>query len=130
MATLLPMLLTLTDLMPRPSAPALQSLASLHTLTADLAQTLNYLSDTLHMSRQTTQAAARRLRAARELVAELRREEELREEGERWLARGGWADRLARRECARACGDVVGGFEQVCESWRQHLMQLDESTQA
>ncbi|KAL2191026.1 hypothetical protein L209DRAFT_30416, partial [Thermothelomyces heterothallicus CBS 203.75] len=51
---LLPMLLTLTDLMPRPSAPALQSLASLHALTADLAQTLNYLSDTLHMSRQTT----------------------------------------------------------------------------
>ncbi|KAK4250204.1 hypothetical protein C7999DRAFT_11972 [Corynascus novoguineensis] len=129
-AALLPMLLTLTDLMPRPSAPALQSLASLHTLTADLAQTLNYLSDTLHMSRQTTQAAARRLRAARELVAELRREEELREEGERWLARGGWADRLARRECARACGDVVGGFEQVCESWRQRLMQLDESSQA
>ncbi|AEO56167.1 hypothetical protein MYCTH_2300760 [Thermothelomyces thermophilus ATCC 42464] len=127
---LLPMLLTLTELMPRPSAPALQSLASLHALTADLAQTLNYLSDTLHMSRQTTTAAARRLRAAREVVAELRRDEELREEGERWLARGGWGERLARRECALVCGDVVGGFEKVCESWRERLMKLDESSQA
>ena len=68
---------------PRPAAPALDSLAALHAATADLAQALSYLSDTLHMSRQTTTTAARRLRTAREMVAEMRREEELREEGER-----------------------------------------------
>ncbi|KAH6845407.1 hypothetical protein B0I37DRAFT_184089 [Chaetomium sp. MPI-CAGE-AT-0009] len=131
--TLLPMLLTLTDLMPRPATPALQSLSSLHTLTGDLVQTLNYLSDTLHMSRQTTTTATRRLRAARETVAELRRDEELREEGERWLDRGGWGDRLQRRECAAACGEVVAGFDKVCDDWRERLLtrlQLDESTQA
>ncbi|KAK4032930.1 hypothetical protein C8A01DRAFT_40614 [Parachaetomium inaequale] len=129
--SLLPMLLTLTDLMPRPTTPALQSLSSLHTLTTDLVQTLNYLSDTLHMSRQTTTTATRRLRAAREMVAELRREEELREEGERWLAKGDWGERLARRECAHVCGEVVGGFEAVCESWRERLVsKLEESSQA
>ncbi|EAQ90653.1 hypothetical protein CHGG_02588 [Chaetomium globosum CBS 148.51] len=119
--------------MPRPSTSALQSLSSLHTLTADLVQTLNYLSDTLHMSRQTTTTATRRLRAARETVAELRRDEELREEGERWLDRGGWGERLQRRECALVCGDVVGGFEKVCDDWRERLvsrLQLEEAGQA
>ncbi|KAK3299237.1 uncharacterized protein B0H64DRAFT_95190 [Chaetomium fimeti] len=129
--SLLPMLLSLTELMPRPATPALQSLSSLHTLTGDLVQTLNYLSDTLHMSRQTTTTATRRLRAARETVAELRRDEELREEGERWLDRGGWGERLQRRECARACGDVVAGFDKVCDDWRDRLLsrlQADEAT--
>lgn len=122
--TLLPMLLTLTDLMPRPTTPPLQSLSGLHTLTTDLVHTLNYLSDTLHMSRQTTNTATRRLRSAREMVAELRRDEELREEGERWLAKGDWGERLRRRECALVCGEVVGGFEAVCESWRARLVAL------
>ena len=125
------MLLTLTDLLPHPTTPALQSLSSLHTLTTDLVQTLNYLSDTLHMSRQTTTTATRRLKSARDLVAELRADEELREEGERWLDRGDWGARLARRECAGVCGEVVGGFEKVCESWRERLLlTLEESSQA
>jgi hypothetical protein len=96
-------------------------------------QTLNYLSDTLHMSRQTTTTATRRLRAARETVAELRRDEELREEGERWLDKGGWGERLQKRECALVCGDVVGGFEKVCDDWRERLvsrLQLEEAGQA
>ncbi|KAK4156336.1 hypothetical protein C8A00DRAFT_30831 [Chaetomidium leptoderma] len=122
--SLLPMFLTLTDLMPRPTTPPLQSLSALHTLTADLVQTLNYLSDTLHMSRQTTTTATRRLKSARDLVAELRREEELREEGERWLDRGNWGERLQKRECALVCGEVVGGFEAVCDSWRERLVAL------
>jgi hypothetical protein len=125
---LLPMLLTLPELMPRPSTAALQSLSSLHALTADLAHTLNYLSDTLHMARQTTTTAARRLKSARDLVAELRRDEELRDEGRRWLDRGRWGERLARRECALVCGDVVGGFEAVCDSWRERLRALAEES--
>ncbi|KAK3900954.1 hypothetical protein C8A05DRAFT_16797 [Staphylotrichum tortipilum] len=121
--TLLPMLLTLSDLTPRPSTPALHSLSSIHALTTDLVQTLNYLSDTLHMSRQTTTTATRRLKSARDVVAEMRRDEELREEGERWLDKGQWGERLARRECAGVCGEVVGGFERVCESWRERLVE-------
>src|SRR4051812_32518764 len=124
------MLVSLAEAMPRPSTNAYNSLSSLHTLTSDLAQTLNYLSDTLHMSRQTTTTATRRLKSARELVAELRREEELREEGERWLTRGNWGERLRNRECAHVCGEVVGGFEEVCNSWRARLLASAESTPA
>jgi len=119
---LLPVLVSLSEQMPRPSTTAHSSLTSLHSLTNDLVSTLNYLSDTLHMSRQTTITATRRLRSARELVAELRREDELRDEGERWLARGNWGERLKRRECAHVCGEVVGGFEEVCNGWRARLL--------
>lgn len=112
--------------MPRPSTTAYTSLTALHGLTADLIQTLNYLSDTLHMSRQTTTTATRRLKSSKELVAEMRRDEELREEGERWLARGNWGERLQKRECAGVCGDVIGGFEEVCNGWRERLLAQAE----
>jgi hypothetical protein len=84
------------------------------------------------MSRQTTTAAARKLKSARDVVAEMRRDEELREEGVRWLERGNWGERLARRECAHVCGEVVGGFEKVCEGWRERLVKAlkEESSQA
>lgn len=97
-------------------------------MTAELIQTLSYLSDTLHMSRQTTVAATRRLKSAKELVAEMRREDELREEGERWLSRGNWGERLQKRECAGVCGEVIGGFEAVCNGWRERLLAQEEST--
>ena len=128
--TLLPMLVSLSELMPRPSTGAFNSLTSLHSVTSDLVQTLNYLSDTLHMSRQTTTTATRRLKSAKDLVAELRRDEELREEGERWLDRGNWSERLRNRECAHVCREVVGGFEEVCNTWRQRLVAQAESVQA
>ena len=128
--SLLPLLTAVSDTMPRPATAALASLTTLHSATADLVQTLNYLSDTLHMSRQTTTAAARRLRSARDMVAEMRREDELREEGERWLDRGNWGDRLRARECAGVCRDVVGGFEEVCDGWRARLLAQAESAPA
>ncbi|KJZ75659.1 hypothetical protein HIM_04816 [Hirsutella minnesotensis 3608] len=124
---LLPLLLSLSDDMPRPSTAAFNSLAALHSLTSELAQTLSYLSDTLHMSRQTTATASRRLKSAKELVSEMRRDEELREEGERWITRGNWGERLKKRECAGVCGDVIGGFEDVCNGWRQQLLARAES---
>lgn len=74
------------------------------------------------MSRQTTTLATRRLKSAKELVAEMRKEEEEKEEGERWLTKGNWGERLRNRECATVCGDVVGGFEEVCNSWRERLL--------
>ncbi|KAJ2966934.1 hypothetical protein NUW58_g10551 [Xylaria curta] len=97
---LLPILTAVSSDMPRPATSAFDSLAALHSVTSDLVQTLNYLSDTLHMSRQTTTTATRRLRTAKEMVSEMRREEELKEEGERWLARGNWGERLQNRECS------------------------------
>ncbi|KAF5019736.1 hypothetical protein F66182_8241 [Fusarium sp. NRRL 66182] len=124
---LLPLLLNLSETMPRPSTSAFNSLTSLHSLTSDLVQTLNYLSDTLHMSRQTTTMATRRLKSAKEIVAEMRREEELREEGERWLTRGNWGERLEKRECAGVCGEVIGGFEEVCNGWRERLLAQAEA---
>ncbi|CVK97238.1 uncharacterized protein FMAN_11400 [Fusarium mangiferae] len=124
---LIPLLLNLSDAMPRPSTSAFNSLTSLHTLTTELVQNLNYLSDTLHMSRQTTTMATRRLKSAKEIVAEMRREEELREEGERWLTRGNWGERLEKRECAGVCGDVIGGFEEVCNGWRERLLAQAEA---
>ncbi|KAF4960577.1 hypothetical protein FGADI_839 [Fusarium gaditjirri] len=124
---LIPLLLNLSDAMPRPSTSAFNSLTSLHTLTTELVQNLNYLSDTLHMSRQTTTMATRRLKSAKEIVTEMRREEELREEGERWLTRGNWGERLEKRECAGVCGDVIGGFEEVCNGWRERLLAQAEA---
>lgn len=124
---LLPLLISLSGDMPRPTTSAYNSLAALHTVTSDLVQTLNYLSDTLHMSRQTTTTATRRLKSAKEMVAEMKREEELREEGELWLKRGNWGERLEKRESAGICQDVVGGFEEVCNGWRARLLAQAES---
>lgn len=124
---LLPLLDALSESIPRPATAAHASLASLHAITADVVQTLNYLSDTLAMSRQTTNTATRRLRSAKEMVAEIRREDDEREEAELWLARNDWGERLARRECATVCKDVVGGFEDVCNSWRARILAQAEA---
>lgn len=112
----------------RPGTPSqsstLDPLVSLQTLvsqTSDITLSLRGLSDTLYESRQLTSTASRRLRSARELVAELRREEEGREEGHRWIERGDWDRRLKDREAGRECGDVVSGFEAICGEWRERL---------
>lgn len=125
--TLEPLLVSLTEDMPRPSTSAFNSLTALHSITSELIQSLSYLSDTLHMSRQTTAAASRRLKSAKELVAEIRKEDDLREQGEEWLTRGNWGERLEKRECASVCGEVIGGFEDVCNSWRERLLAQAES---
>lgn len=127
---LLPEITTLQEMMPRPSQAAFTSIMGLQNLTNDLVQTLSYLSDTLHMSRQTTTTATRRLKSAKELVAEIRRDEELREEGERWLSKGNWGERLEKRECASVCGEIVGGFEEVCDGWRTRLATAEGASQA
>ncbi|OKP12461.1 hypothetical protein PENSUB_1827 [Penicillium subrubescens] len=112
----------------RPSTPSQQntqnplvSLQALVTQTADITASLRSLGDTLYESRQLTSTASRRLRSARELVADLRREEESREEGSRWIERGDWDRRLKGREAGQECRDVVSGFETVCGEWREKL---------
>lgn len=105
-------------------SPSLNPLVCLQTLiaqTTDLTLSLRGLSDTLYESRQLTATASRRLRSARELVAELRREEEGREEATRWIEKGDWDRRLRDREAGRVCRDVVSGFEAVCGEWRERL---------
>jgi hypothetical protein len=89
--------------------------------TSDLTLALRTLNDTLHESRQLTSTASRRLRSARELVADLKREDEDREEGHRWIERGQWDRKLKDREAGRVCGEVVSGFEAVCGEWRRKL---------
>ncbi|KAJ5179187.1 hypothetical protein N7492_002397 [Penicillium capsulatum] len=112
----------------RPATPSqssslnpLVSLQALISQTADITHSLRGLSDTLYESRQLTSTASRRLRSARELVADIRREEESREEGSRWIEVGEWDRRLKDREAGKECGDVVSGFEAVCGEWREKL---------
>lgn len=75
------------------------------------------------MTRQTSLLAARRLQSSKALVAELRGEMEVAEEGRRWVEVGGWEERLAGREGRRICEGVVGGFEDVCRGWRERLVE-------
>ena len=75
------------------------------------------------MTRQTTTLAARRLKVARETVSGLRAEIDAAEEGVRWIEKGGWDERLRGREAAKVCAGVVGGFEEVCENWKERLIE-------
>lgn len=119
---LLPLLTSLFTMLPSPDARCLPSLHSLQTSTTDLQTTLTYLSDTIYMTRQTMTTGSRKLRIASELLLEMRREAEVQEEAVRWIDKGNWEYRLANRECASVCKDVVGGFEEVCEKWRERLV--------
>lgn len=56
-------------------------------------------------------------------MVELRKEQEVAEEGRRWVEMGGWERRLEKREGKRICGEVVGGFEDVCRDWRERLVE-------
>lgn len=124
---LVPLLVSLSETMPRPLTSAFNSLTALHSITSELIMTLNYLSDNLHMLRQTTTTATRRLKSAKELVAEMRRDEELKQQGERWLDQENWGERLSKRECAGVCREVIGGFEEVCNDWRERLLAQAEA---
>ena len=119
---ILPLLTSLTANIPTPTSQPLSSLHSLHASTTEVTTMLTYLSDNLHMMRQTTSLASRRLRSATEMVVEMRREAEAREEAVRWLEKRDWERRLAERECAKVCGDVIGGFEETCNRWREKLL--------
>ena len=90
--------------------------------TAELLTSLSVLNDSMQMDRQTTTLASRRLKAAKEVVETLQKEMQEADEGLRWLAIGGWEEKLKKREAARICGDIVGGFEEVCDGWRRKLV--------
>lgn len=119
---ILPLLTTLLINLPTPSSQPLSALHNLSASTNELTSLLTYLSDTLHMTRQTTSLASRRLRSATEMVVEMRHEAEARDEDIRWIEKGGWEQKLAGRECAKVCGEVMGGFEDTCTMWRERLV--------
>jgi hypothetical protein len=121
---LVPLLTTLPTLLPRPTLSALESLSELQTLTTDLVTNLSYLSDTVHITAQSTSLASRRLKATRDLVANIREQYDSAEMGTHWLEKGRWNERLEKRECADVCQDVVGGFEEVCNGWRERLVAM------
>ena len=105
-----------------PGSQAVYDLHGLASLTGDLVQSISYLSDTLHVNRQTATVAARRLKAVKDVLAEWKREDLEKEEGVRWIERGNWDRRLRERQCARECMEVVEGFEKVCGGWRERLV--------
>ena len=119
---IIPLLSALLLDLPTPISQPLSSLHSLHASTTDIISIFTYLSDTLQMTRQTTSLASRRLRSATEMVVEMRREAEAGEEAVRWIEKGDWEKRLAGRECAGICRDVLGGFEDTCSRWRERLV--------
>lgn len=96
--------------------------------TAELVYALRSLADVLQESKVAATTAGRRLKSVKELVAEIRMEEELREEGLRWIEKGDWDRRLQQRECGRVCSDVVRGFERVCDDWRERLLASCDTT--
>lgn len=105
---------------PSGSSP-LQPLQTVIASTADLGHSLRSLSDLVQESRQAASAASRRLKNVKDLVMELRQDEEAREEGIRYLERGEWDRRIGAREAQSMCGDVVAGFETTCDVWRTRL---------
>lgn len=106
---------------PSPSS-VLSSLTDLSSLTTDLIQTLNYLSDTVHMSRQTTTMASRTLKSARTIAAEITRDQTMLEHSIDWIERGDWQAKLARRECQAVCKEVLDGFEEFCRGLTERVV--------
>ncbi|KAL8874228.1 MAG: hypothetical protein Q9174_000420 [Haloplaca sp. 1 TL-2023] len=118
---LLPLLAISSELFRQAVPSATSALHSLHSSTIDLVTTLSMLTDNLHMMRQTTSLASRRLKASKEAVDEITHEAKLREEGIRWVEGGDWDKKLRNRDCGRICGSVIDGFRETCEWWEKTL---------
>jgi hypothetical protein len=115
------LLLGLIELIPRHGLEPLQELDAVHNLTLSLISQLSFLSDSLHMARQSSTAARRKLQAAKEACADWRRELEMVEGARRWIEDGDWDARCKRREAAIVCSDVTSGFEDVCRGFEEKL---------
>jgi methyl-accepting chemotaxis protein len=120
---LLPLVEQTLQSLPHSSAEPLVSLSHLTLSTRELLQHLSNVSDTLHMSRQTTTNAARRLRTSKEQLHDWKRESERTVEGREFIEQGDWDRRLREREAKRACGEVMEGFEEACTLWRKRLCE-------
>jgi len=90
--------------------------------TESLLDVLSSLSDTLHMSRETSVTASRRLQTTRELTTQARKELDQAEAAQRWLEENEVEQRISGRESAKTCRELLAGFEAVCGVMRERLV--------
>ena len=119
---LIPLITSLMAAVPSQEGQCLVALNLLQSITVDLSQNLTYLSDSIYMMRQNLSSAGRKLRTVTEMVAELKHEADAREDAMRWIEDGHCDRKLLDRQCRSVCGEVIGGFEEVCQDWRQRLL--------
>jgi hypothetical protein len=114
---------SLQNLTPQSPLLSLQILAS---NTNDLMHTLRSLSDVLQESRLASNLAARKLKTVKELVEDMRIEEELTEMSIMLIQAGDWDRRCRERSAARTCREVVTGFSKTCDLVRErYISQLE-----
>ncbi|KAK6544269.1 hypothetical protein TWF694_000971 [Orbilia ellipsospora] len=119
-----PIFTTLLSTVPTPTIQPLRDLQALHSLTSQLINHLAGLSDAIHMFRQQSNAASRKLRGAKEAVREWKTEVETVEQARKWIDEGDWDRRLGRREAAGVCREVMGGFEDVIRGMERRIEGL------
>jgi len=113
----------LSTLTPPPSQNDVSAAISRTTRsTNSLLDVLSSLSDTLHMSRETAVTASRRLQTTRELTTQARKELDQAETAQRWLEDNEQGQRIAGRESAKTCRELLAGFEAVCGGYRAQLV--------
>lgn len=78
------------------------------------------------MARQSSIAANRKLRSAREACAEWKADLKSVEQSRLWIERGNWDEKCRKREAGKACGEVVQGFEMVCRGFEKRMRELEQ----
>lgn len=121
--TLLPLITSTLELLPHSSNQPLIALSQLTSSNHDLLQHLSNVADSLHMSRQAQTNAARRLKTAKDQLADWKKESDLRDQGIQFIESGDWDRRLKEREAKAACGNVIQGFEEAFGLYRQRLCE-------
>lgn len=99
--------------LPAASTNPLTSLQVLANSTHELLSMLHGLTDTLTEHRQHLLTATRRLKSVRDLVEEMRVEEELVETSIMLIQAGDWDRRCRDRHACKAVGEVLEGFKKT-----------------
>lgn len=121
--TLLPLIQATLESLPRSSNQSLVAFTQVSATNHDLIQHLSNIADLLHMGRQVQTNAARRLKTAKDHLAEWRKESDLRDQGVQFIENGDWDRKLREREAKAACGLVIQGFEEAFGVCRQRLCE-------
>ncbi|KAF3123962.1 hypothetical protein TWF569_001587 [Orbilia oligospora] len=119
-----PLFANLLSTVPTPTIQPLQDLQNIHQLTVQLISHFAGLSDAIHMFKQQSNAASRKLRGAKEAIREYKLEVETVEQARRWIDEGDWDRRLDNREAAGVCREVLGGFEDVIRNMERRIEGL------
>lgn len=119
-----PLFQALLSTVPTPQIAPLQDLQNMHTLTLQLISHFATISDAIHMFKQQSNVAGRKLRGAKEAVREWKVEVETVETARQFIDEGDWDARLGRREAAGVCREVLGGFEDVIQRMERRIEGL------